>query len=282
MRPHCFLYMMAFLLQQTRMQELPKICARTADFSACQTSASHAQAQCNSLVVSTPTPEYWRCLCNSAQQGVQCYDICHDDPQLQLQLQTVKVHADSACKTADDQAALNPSPSPSVLPSSTPSPSASAAMPSAMPSAVTTPTASPSEIATADKATGVARPTQPNDGFANSAATSVPSQAAIPRPVVLPSGASHVRESWLGAMLAMILPPQCAVPQILTLFVVKVSVIVVHATMTSPANTDVSDSALALVIFHHNSDYSVTYKISIYIEDFAIRNRYNASFKSLI
>ncbi|KAH9246016.1 hypothetical protein BASA81_016478 [Batrachochytrium salamandrivorans] len=83
----------------------PRLCAKATDYSACTNTASLAIAACNGKVVSVPDKAYYVCLCEGNQQLQQCYSVCPDDPQLQLQATVQKQTTFSTCKTSQDMLA---------------------------------------------------------------------------------------------------------------------------------------------------------------------------------
>ncbi|KAI8617631.1 hypothetical protein BC830DRAFT_1112760 [Chytriomyces sp. MP71] len=103
-------------------------CLKTADFSNCTTNAAQTSADCNNLVSDTPTLEYYQCLCKAGQGNLQCYALCPDDAQLQLQLQTIQKSVSASCQGVTDlqsqgfttSASPLPSPSPTSTSSSSP------------------------------------------------------------------------------------------------------------------------------------------------------------------
>jgi hypothetical protein len=80
----------------------PQLCARGVEYSECSNTASLAIAQCSANVKDVPDQVYYECLCNGNEQLVKCYDVCPDDPQLQLQMQSQKATVFSTCQTAKE------------------------------------------------------------------------------------------------------------------------------------------------------------------------------------
>ncbi|KAJ8328357.1 hypothetical protein QVD99_000864 [Batrachochytrium dendrobatidis] len=83
----------------------PRLCSKPAEYSACTTTAGLAIAACNGKVVSVPDLVYYQCLCTGNQQLQQCYTVCPDDPQLQLQATIQNQSVFSTCKASQDMEA---------------------------------------------------------------------------------------------------------------------------------------------------------------------------------
>jgi hypothetical protein len=76
-------------------------CSKIVEFSACSSKASNRIAGCNNLVVDTPTFQFWNCICDSYTASLDCYAICPDDPQLQLQRRSQEQTRFGTCQYVD-------------------------------------------------------------------------------------------------------------------------------------------------------------------------------------
>jgi hypothetical protein len=63
-------------------------CQKNKEFATCAQKAELAVAGCNSNVTNVPTASYYTCLCTGSQMRMQCYSLCPDDTQLQIQYQS--------------------------------------------------------------------------------------------------------------------------------------------------------------------------------------------------
>lgn len=97
----------------------PQLCNKITEYSSCSTKASQDISSCNGQVTSVPDASYYTCLCKGHQSLLQCYSICPDDPQMQLQLVSQKQNMFATCKAAQDMAVNSPSSSSSIGQSST-------------------------------------------------------------------------------------------------------------------------------------------------------------------
>ncbi|KAI8843920.1 hypothetical protein BJ741DRAFT_589562 [Chytriomyces cf. hyalinus JEL632] len=77
-------------------------CLQSAAYTNCTTAAAQTSANCNSLVVDTPTVEYYQCLCTAGESNLQCFALCPEDAQLQLQFQTIKKSISASCQGVTD------------------------------------------------------------------------------------------------------------------------------------------------------------------------------------
>ncbi|KAJ3282808.1 E2-like enzyme [Rhizoclosmatium sp. JEL0117] len=87
-----------FLLALMILTPIVFACIRTNDFANCTTVAAGTSANCNNLVIDTPTLEYYTCLCDAGNANLKCYELCPDDKQLQLQLTNIKQAASASCQ----------------------------------------------------------------------------------------------------------------------------------------------------------------------------------------
>ena len=92
----------------------PPFCSKMVEFNACSMRANTAVAQCNGLVQSVPTFEYWDCICQQHQTLMQCYALCPDDPNMQDQYQAQQQYKFSTCNYVDELKAKGEGP-PKIL-----------------------------------------------------------------------------------------------------------------------------------------------------------------------
>jgi hypothetical protein len=59
-------------------------------------------ADCNALVVNVPTFEYWQCICQGYRDSLSCYQICAEDANLQLQLDSQRQNTFSRCNYVEE------------------------------------------------------------------------------------------------------------------------------------------------------------------------------------
>jgi hypothetical protein len=76
------------------------------EYSACTTRARLNQANCNGLVATTPTFEYWDCLCNTYTSSLNCYSLCGQDTELQKQRLIEEQNSQGTCNYVAEQKKL--------------------------------------------------------------------------------------------------------------------------------------------------------------------------------
>ena len=97
------LFVAAVCVQRTAGQA--QLCSKPAEFSACVGKAETAVAGCNQLAGQgdgQPNLNMYNCLCEKRAASLACYQICPDDPQMQLQLRTINERKDADCQAAQE------------------------------------------------------------------------------------------------------------------------------------------------------------------------------------
>lgn len=89
-------------------------CARIVEYNRCRNEAGQKQADCNALVVDTPTFEFYDCLCKTQKDDLKCYEICNDSPEIQAQYQSQVSGTSANCKAVEDLKAAGFGPSSTV------------------------------------------------------------------------------------------------------------------------------------------------------------------------
>ncbi|KAJ3246549.1 hypothetical protein HDU78_006769 [Chytriomyces hyalinus] len=135
-------------------------CLQSAAYTNCTTAAAQTSANCNSLVVDTPTVEYYQCLCTAGESNLQCFALCPEDAQLQLQFQTIKKSISASCQGVHDlkSQGYTTQASPTSTSSATPSAETSISTWSSPSFTTIPPTTSSSQVAESSKMTSVPSP----------------------------------------------------------------------------------------------------------------------------
>lgn len=94
-----FVLALALLVQVVRVST---ICMQITEFDACMTKYSTKVADCSSAVVGTPDVAYYSCQCTELTAMQQCYMVCPDDEQMQLQLRTQQSTTSAVCQAVND------------------------------------------------------------------------------------------------------------------------------------------------------------------------------------
>ncbi|KAJ3411585.1 hypothetical protein HDV05_002005 [Chytridiales sp. JEL 0842] len=85
-----------------RSNSAPVTCARMTSYTQCTTQAAQKSAACNSLVLDTPTLEYYLCLCESEKARVGCYDMCNNVPEIRQQYEWEMKNGIGSCRGAEE------------------------------------------------------------------------------------------------------------------------------------------------------------------------------------
>lgn len=78
------------------------ICNKISEFTSCVNKYSLNIAGCSASVKSTPGLAYYECQCEQYTAMDQCYSLCPDDAQIQLQFDTQKRTKNSICQAVTD------------------------------------------------------------------------------------------------------------------------------------------------------------------------------------
>ncbi|KAI8902372.1 hypothetical protein BC833DRAFT_640340 [Globomyces pollinis-pini] len=89
----------------------PQLCAKQTEFMNCNTKAMLGISKCSASVQGQPNNEFYKCLCESQQTQMKCYDICLDDPNLMLQKQIQMDQGIGDCKVNLKSMTMEPKPS---------------------------------------------------------------------------------------------------------------------------------------------------------------------------
>lgn len=81
-------------------------CAQLDKFNTCSTNAGNQMTACSSAVTSVPDITYWQCVCSSQTALTNCYTLCPDDPNMQLQYASQTSSVSGTCQYVAQQQAL--------------------------------------------------------------------------------------------------------------------------------------------------------------------------------
>lgn len=93
-------------LQSTAATAQSSGCKAMASFTACSTNSANQIAACSAAVINVPDISYYQCVCTAQNALNNCYNLCPDDANLQLQYKSIMSSSPGTCQYVAQQLAL--------------------------------------------------------------------------------------------------------------------------------------------------------------------------------